>query len=190
MGNAGTASHVVIMMDLSIQLASLPGAAPNITGNTTALHWILPGLAASNTTARAAVTGLASTASVIAPYINPQPPAGQSHTYTLFLYDEPSNFTVPADYTAYFANLTASPLNRVGFNMTKFTDESGLGSPVAANWFLVSNFSSSTPSTTASTTLSPTSVPTSPASSIRSHSSPVAVGAVLCVWLLLMLFTL
>ena len=28
--------------------------------------------------------------------------------------------------------------NRVGFNLTKFVGEAGLGIPVAANWFLVS----------------------------------------------------
>ena len=47
--------------------------------------------------------------------------------------------------------------NRVGFNLTKFVDESQLGSPIAADWYLVSNTSSTNSSSGASATVSPSS---------------------------------
>jgi len=50
--------------------------------------------------------------------------------------------------------LTASVFNRVGFNLTKFVDETHLGSPIAADWFLVSNTSATSTSSGASATKS------------------------------------
>jgi phosphatidylethanolamine-binding protein len=120
----------VVMMDLSVE----PNNIPTET-NTTLIHWILPGLSFLNAT----TTALTSHSDAIAPYFPPGPPAGQTHTYALFLYDEPPNFTIPADYVPIFKNLTASVENRVGFNLTEFVEQTGLGDPLAADWFLVSN---------------------------------------------------
>src|SRR5271170_65543 len=144
--HAGT--YIVVMMDLSVE----PNNIPTET-NTTLIHWILPGLSFLNAT----TTALTSHSDAIAPYFPPGPPSGQTHTYALFLYDEPLNFTVPADYVPIFKNLTASVENRVGFNLTEFVEQTGLGDPLAADWFLVSNStarssSSSGVTTTASST--------------------------------------
>lgn len=116
----------MIMLDLSVQ------AGPNST-NTTLLHWILPGLIAPS-----GATTLTSYQSAIAPYFPPSPPAGQTHTYTLLLYKMFGPLKISADYIPFFSNLTASVYNRIGFNLTKFVDESHLGDLVAADWFLVS----------------------------------------------------
>lgn len=113
------------MLDLSVQT---PQSAP---GNTTLLHWILPGLNRSSGSA------LASSQKAIAPYIGPGPPAGQTHTYALFLYNESDDFAVPANYVPFFNNLTASVYNRIGFDISNFTDETNLGEPIASDYFLV-----------------------------------------------------
>jgi phosphatidylethanolamine-binding protein len=115
------------MLDFSVSLNG--PAAPN----TTLLHWILAGLSSPNNT-----TTLTSHQGEIASYFPPGPPPGQTHTYGVFLYPEPAKFAIPADYVPFFANLSASPLNRIGFNLTHFVEETGLGEPVAADWFLVS----------------------------------------------------
>jgi Phosphatidylethanolamine-binding protein len=131
------------MMDFSVETTG------SIESNTTLLHWILPGLYSPNET-----TTLTSHQGEIAPYFPPGPPPGQTHTYGIFLYNEPTNFAVPANYIPFFNNLTTSVLNRVGFNLTNFVTEAGLGAPVAADWFLVS-----TQNTGASSTVVTRSVP-------------------------------
>lgn len=124
-------------MDFSVE-ANGPTAP-----NTTLIHWILTGLSSPNDT-----TTLTSHQGEIATYFPPGPPPGQSHTYGVFLYAEPRDLAIPADYVPFFANLTASPYNRIGFNLTHFVAETGLGKPVAADWFLVS-----TPNTPSSSTV-------------------------------------
>lgn len=130
-------TYVAIMMDFSVETTG------STESNTTLLHWIQPGLSSPNET-----TTLTSHQGVIAPYFPPGPPPGQTHTYGVFLYKEPANFAVPADYIPFFNNLTASVFNRVGFNLTNFVAETGIGAPVAADWFLVS-----TPNKTVSSTV-------------------------------------
>jgi hypothetical protein len=121
-----SSSYIAILMDFSVA-----GILPD--GNTTLIHWIQGNLTASTDS-----QNLASSTSAIAPYAPPGPPAGQTHTYGVFLYAQPAKFAVPADYIPFFNNLTASIFNRVGFNLTKFAGETGLAAPVAADWFLVS----------------------------------------------------
>ena len=140
LGLAGTyTTYIAIMMDFSVE------ANGSTESNTTLLHWTLAGLSSDGTAT------LTSHQAEIAPYFPPSPPAGQTHTYGVFLYNEPANFAVPADYIPFFNNLTApgsSVFSRVGFNLTNFVAETGLGAPVAADWFLVS-----TPNTTESPTM-------------------------------------
>ena len=144
------------MMDLSVEPNNIPTAS-----NTTLIHWILPGLSFPDATTAA----LTSPSDPIAPYYPPGPPAGQTHTYALFLYAEPSNFAVPADYVPIFKNLTASVENRVGFNLTEFVAQTGLGDPLAADWFLVSNTTTSASSSGMTTTASSTGGATASSSS-------------------------
>ena len=145
-----TGRYAVVMLDLSVE-ANGPTAP-----NTTLLHWILPGLSSSSKST-STTTVLLSDEAAIATYYPPGPPANQTHTYALYLYDVPVTFSVPADYVPYFNNLTASVYNRVGFNLTDFAEKSGLGEPVAADWFLISNITTAAASSSgAATTVSST----------------------------------
>lgn len=108
---------------------SVSGVLPE--GNTTLIHWIQGNFTASNCTQH-----FTSSSSAIAPYQPPSPPAGQTHTYGVFLYEQPAKFALSADYIPFFKNLTTSIYNRVGFNLTKFVEETGLGLPVGAVWLL------------------------------------------------------
>ena len=139
-----TGTYLLAMLDLSVEPNNNPAGT-----NTTLLHWLLPGLSSPNET----TTALTSQENATAPYFPPGPPAGQTHTYALFLYQEPADFSIPAEYVPFFENITASVYNRVGFNLTEFVDKTYLGSPVAADWFLVSNTARNAASTpTASST--------------------------------------
>jgi hypothetical protein len=153
--NPESTSYVVIMLDLSVQ---------NNGTNTTLLHWILPGLSGTS--------NLTSNKTEVAPYFPPGPPVGQTHTYGLFLYTETPNFAIPADYVPFFKNLSASVFNRVGFNLTKFVDETGLGVPVASDWFLVG-----TPNTT-TTSMGPSGTGSMKPSGtgVGGYASPTAGG--------------
>ncbi|KIW18414.1 hypothetical protein PV08_02702 [Exophiala spinifera] len=166
LGLAGpSTTYVAIMMDFSVE------ATPE--SNTTLLHWILAGLSSPDGT-----TTLTSHQGVIAAYFPPGPPAGQTHTYGVFLYNEPRNFAVPADYVPFFNNLTASVYNRVGFNLTKFVAETGLGAPVAADWFLVTTPNTTATSSVATTSASNTAMSaTATTSVIATNSGPSAASS-------------
>jgi hypothetical protein len=156
------------MMDFSVETNG------STESNTTLLHWTLAGLSSNGTTT------LTSHQAAIAPYFPPGPPAGQTHTYGIFLYNEPANFAVPAEYIPFFNNLTtpgSSVLNRVGFNLTNFVAKTGLGASVAADWFLVStpnatkNSTMTTNSTSSATRTSNTGAATVSTSSTSSSPS-------------------
>src|SRR5204863_6070935 len=71
----------------------------------------------------------------------------------------------------YFKNLTASVFNRVGFNLTDFTGKARLGNPVAADWYLVSNTTSSASGTSSSGAASAT-------ASVTTSATASSTGAV------------
>ncbi|KAH0547610.1 hypothetical protein GP486_008425, partial [Trichoglossum hirsutum] len=159
--------YVVIMIDIDV----------NINGNNTNLiHWIQ-----GNFTAAPGSTQLSSPSTIVAPYFAPNPPPGQTHRYVEMLFNEPQGFSIPAPFTAFFANLTASVFNRIGFELDKFIDQSKLGNPVAANYFRVStpNTTSSsssggggaTPSASNTASINPTVNPTRPTT--NSTSAPI-----------------
>jgi phosphatidylethanolamine-binding protein len=149
------------MLDFSVSLNG--PTAPN----TTLLHWIVAGLSYPNDT-----TTLTSHQGEIASYFPPSPPLGQTHTYGVFLYPEPAKFAIPADFVPFFANLSASPLNRIGFNLTHFVEETGLGEPVAADWFLVS-----TPNVTTSSSAVATGVATTTTTMITATGTGAMSGS-------------
>jgi hypothetical protein len=64
------------------------------------------------------------------------PPVSSAHRYVELLYNQPSNFSIPAAWSGYNAT------NRTLFDIDRFAADSGLGSLVAVNYFLVSNQSS------------------------------------------------
>ncbi|CZR45816.1 uncharacterized protein FPRO_15008 [Fusarium proliferatum ET1] len=117
--------HMALMMDISVVLK--PGASP-----TTLIHWIRPYLLSENGSLKS--TNIAA----LVPYMPPGPPPGQTHNYVVLLFEQPPNFKVPDSYKTSFANITTSINNRIGFNLTDFTEATELKKPVAANWFRVS----------------------------------------------------
>src|SRR5271154_3241326 len=156
-----TGTYLLAMLDLSVEPNNNPAGT-----NTTLLHWLLPGLSSPNET----TTALTSPENATVPYFPPGPPAGQTHTYALFLYQQPADFSIPAEYVPFFENITASVYNRVGFNLTEFVDKTYLGSPVAADWFLVSNTARNAAST-------PTASSTGAMASSSSNSGSIVIKA-------------
>ncbi|KAI9874005.1 MAG: hypothetical protein M1830_010299, partial [Pleopsidium flavum] len=109
------------------------------------LHWLQPGLrfaSTRNTTANAfspypATINASATGTV--PYVRPQPPpTSPAHRYIALLYAQPSNFSVPAAFQSFSAT------NRTKFNVSMFAAQARLGNVVAANYFLVSNMTTTT----------------------------------------------
>ncbi|KAF9765168.1 hypothetical protein IL306_002595 [Fusarium sp. DS 682] len=148
--------YIAFMMDISVVLK--PGSSP-----TTLIHWVRPYLWSESGALKSTVSA------ALGPYMPPGPPPGQTHDYVVLLFEQPPNFKVPENYKSYFSNITASVNNRIGFNLTEFTDATELKQPVAANWFRVSTpAQSSTPASSAgaSPTFSQGTVPTSSASKV------------------------
>lgn len=103
----------------------------------TVLHYLLPGLrTGSNCTRIGNLTfaPLISRSPPAAAYIGPQPPSPLPHSYTLLLFAQPANFTVPSAFAG-FLPLGKGGLNRVNFPVIDFVKETAIGSPVAANYF-------------------------------------------------------
>ncbi|RAK83475.1 PEBP-like protein [Aspergillus costaricaensis CBS 115574] len=112
---------------------------------------------------------------VLASYIAPAPKSG-THNYTLLLFDQPSNFSIPSRYESFMLTDDDTPLNRLNLPLVSFLNQTGLGSPVAANYFRVtaaSNDTSNSSSTSGSstTTSSGTSTSTSAAASKTSSGA-------------------
>lgn len=135
----------------------------------------------ANITAEGSLT----TSSEVTKYLTPQPqPVGATHNYTLLLFRQPEgDFTIPAEYASYVATNSHTPYNRINLPLPQFLSDTGLGKPVAANWFKEKATGSSksatktpscstpsasvTPSATASGTPSPTAVHTGLAVSVH-----------------------
>ncbi|KAJ3544354.1 hypothetical protein NM208_g3095 [Fusarium decemcellulare] len=120
--------YIAFMMDISVVLK--PGSSP-----TTLIHWVRQDLRAESggTSLEPKSVG------ALAQYMAPGPPPGQTHDYVVLLFEQPANFKVPDNYESYFANITSSINNRIGFDLAEFTEATGLKrEPVAANWFRVS----------------------------------------------------
>ncbi|GBE80003.1 PEBP-like protein [Sparassis crispa] len=100
---------------------------------------------------------LTNSSAAITPFIAPGPPAGSPpHRYIQLLFIQPPNFdTLAPEYV----NTSSSIPARLDWNLTSFSKEVGLGSPVAGNFFYTgpdaSNASSSSTSSAPSSTSSP-----------------------------------
>ncbi|KAI9765920.1 MAG: hypothetical protein M1840_007061 [Geoglossum simile] len=169
---AGEGKYVVIMMDLDVVFNGT---------NTNLVHWIQGDFGASDGSPK-----LSSSQGPIAPYLSPAPPAGQNHRYVQMLFKEPRGFSIPASFTAIFANLTASVVNRIGFDLNKFIAEAKLDDLVAGNFFRVATANetaSATPTSTPATSgtgakSTGAATSTAPTSSVTSANSGI-VGRVL-----------
>ncbi|KIW95534.1 uncharacterized protein Z519_04119 [Cladophialophora bantiana CBS 173.52] len=102
------------------------------------------------------------TSAPAASYVPPTPPAGdKAHRYTLLLYSQPKDFSIPSSFESFFGSSDLDA--RLGFDMAGFADAAGIGQPVGANWFQVQNDSQPPPSssTTASSSTSSTTLSSS-----------------------------
>ncbi|KAH9945088.1 phosphatidylethanolamine-binding protein [Epithele typhae] len=95
-------------------------------------HMIAQVQLGNDTTALASATGLVLTNNTpaVSEYINPQPPPGDAHRYTVVLYHEPASF---ASQVGRFVNASSSIFK---FDARAFAEALGLGDPVVSNFFL------------------------------------------------------
>lgn len=123
----------------------------------TALHTIEGNLTASRPlharqSNNSEATALVSSSPPIAPYAGPQPPKDDpSHNYTLLLFSQPKDFTIPAKYGSWLPLNLSNIYTRVNFPVVDFVRDTGLGKPVAATYFEV-NLTSGSATTTGSAT--------------------------------------
>lgn len=115
------------------------------------LHWLTANVTRPSTDTQS--LKLASSSLDLAPYLQPSPPVNDTpHKYTLLLFDQPENFTVPARFKSLLET-------RVGWDTASFVNATGLGQALAANWIRVQNVTGSA-NATASATPSASSTPT------------------------------
>ena len=109
------------------------------TPRTTFLHWF----AANVTGTLGGPLTIPSTGPDSFMYLPPSPPAGDyPHRYIFFLYEQPENFTVPANVAAGATDFGA----RLGFDLKAFLEEGRITSALGATYMRISN--SSAPATT------------------------------------------
>ena len=82
-------------------------------------------------------------------YAGPTPPPGPSHRYILLLFVQPSRYVLPECFS-HILPLTL-PARR-GFDMEQFMRVTGLGKPIAANFFSVVNSNPATSTRVATAT--------------------------------------
>jgi len=101
------------------------------------LHWIQPGLTLDpvRSADNPFIWTLRNHSAPIVPYARPSPPNySPAHRYIELLFQQPSQtFVMPDAFSGFSAT------NRTNFNVTLFAAAAGLGDPVAATYFLVSN---------------------------------------------------
>lgn len=154
------------------------------------LHTMVGNLSSGSTAGHpAALTTLTSADEALAAYIGPQPPPGKpSHNYTLMLFEQPHNFSIPPAFQSFLPLNLSNVYTRVNFPLVDFVRQTGLGSPVAATYFRLDLNATTTPSAT-NTTVSPSVSPVSPTSRASGPCMPywkIAISGVLCaaVWLI------
>lgn len=121
-----------------------------------ALHTIVTNLTLANS----------SSGDILAKYVAPEPSGTAPHNYTLLLFKQPSNFTVASIYDPYFPLNLSDVWNRVNFPLPQFLNSTGLGKPVAANWFQEKSESTSATTSTGTATATSTSAQTATSSSM------------------------
>ena len=153
--------YTLIMVDDKINYQGL---------QTTPLQWLQSDLIPDPTTGLLMVDPVSS--AVTGKYIPPEPVVGKPHSFISILYRQPSGFSLPP-CVSYV--LGVSVKSRLGFNLLDFVRATGLGDPVADNWFQAQNPTPATTTYAITTTLTNHyHVPCTPASS---SSVPVAASS-------------
>ncbi|KAB8232021.1 MFS transporter [Aspergillus alliaceus] len=114
---------------------------------TTVLHWYQPDMVPvfkPNTNTKSNLrhfdkvnqysNGILANQSIGAEYIAPQPPPYSRHRYVYLLYNQRPNYSLPKCYSHIFPPTIEA---RGGFDTRQFVDVTGLGAPVAGNYFFV-----------------------------------------------------
>ncbi|EUC40742.1 hypothetical protein COCMIDRAFT_40976 [Bipolaris oryzae ATCC 44560] len=96
---------------------------------TTILHWYQPNCHVSQSTGDFVIPTYEG-----AHYVGSQPPQGEKHRYIFLLFEQPPKYLFPECFRSVFP-ITVDA--RSGFDIKYFMEITGLGSPVAANWFSV-----------------------------------------------------
>lgn len=125
-----TGEYIVFMLD--------PDASyPQNPTNRFIIHYWQEGLTKSTSEVNDTTSGgtrLVNTTAAVAEFRRPAPPTNSSaHRYILWLFEQPSGFQVPEQYSGY------SSMNRTRFPFQQFLSDTNLGDPVAANYFYCSN---------------------------------------------------
>lgn len=121
---------------------------------------------------------------VLAPYINPKPSAGPAHNYSFLLFNQPqTQFQVPSQYASFMPLNLSNLLTRVDFPLLGFINDTGLGKPVAGNWFresaVTTSSASSSPIPIRSVSIcSVTPTPSASVTSIVKSSTALVTGTV------------
>ncbi|KAJ9606248.1 hypothetical protein H2200_009209 [Cladophialophora chaetospira] len=119
------ATYILFMVDEDVDT----GNGPRVQ----LLHYFLPNLVGIKHKLSVQPGASDATTAVGADYVEPGPPPGDiAYRYTLLLYPQPANFSVPAAYASF-----SPPANvnvRYPFNMSGLAEAAGLGQPIAANW--------------------------------------------------------
>lgn len=141
---------------------------------TTLLQWFQPNLLVTDHILNANINNKHATKAVGASYLEPSPPYGSGpHEYTLLLFEQPQDFSVPAQYDR--INPPADVDARVGFNITEFIAATKLGTPVAANYFRALNGSAAQTKSVSSSIAAVTRAMTSEASPTSDTKSASAI---------------
>ncbi|KAJ4300770.1 hypothetical protein N0V90_002858 [Kalmusia sp. IMI 367209] len=119
------------------------------------LHWLTSNVTMPSTDTQ--ILKLPDAALAEASYLQPSPPVNDTpHKYTLLLFEQPENFTIPARFRSLLQT-------RVGWDTAAFVNATGLGGALAANWIRVQNV-------TGETSASPSATP-SPSSNVSVPSA-------------------
>ncbi|KAI0750957.1 phosphatidylethanolamine-binding protein [Daedaleopsis nitida] len=110
-------------------------------------HLLAPNISLNGSAAEGAL--LVNNTPAISDFLRPTPPAGSDpHRYILLLFVQPANFSdvVPSILNA------STPISN--FNISAFAEQTGLGSPIAGNFFLTGPDANSTAAANSSSTAS------------------------------------
>ena len=97
------------------------------------LHWYQPDLRVDTKTGEFV---LHNSTDGGAHYVGPQPIPGPDHTYVVLLFRQPSDYQFPDCFDSIFP---ISVETRKGFDLHRFITVTGLGEPIAANYFTSRN---------------------------------------------------
>jgi phosphatidylethanolamine-binding protein len=136
-------SYIILAVDLNV--------LRNATVHTTLLHWFATGLVVPACSDPGRQKNPAHAGSVpVQPgpttldipgayYLGPNPPPGTgSHRYVFWLFKQPPNLVVPIEYCLINPPKISPPNSgRLGFDITNFVQATGLGYPIAANYFQI-----------------------------------------------------